>query len=70
MKKTVSFDWWLTGICFSRSLTQAITMTYAAAIPVLQQEWGMTATKAGTVSSGFQLGYGVSLLVISILADR
>jgi MFS family permease len=70
MKKTVSFDWWLAGICLSRSLTQAITMTYAAAIPVLQQEWGMTATKAGTVSSGFQLGYGVSLLVISILADR
>ncbi|MBN1102317.1 MAG: MFS transporter [Deltaproteobacteria bacterium] len=70
MKRTVSFDWWLSGFCLSRSLTQAITMTYAAAIPVLQQEWGMTAARAGTVSSGFQLGYGVSLLVISILADR
>lgn len=45
-------------------------MTYAAAIPILQQEWGMSAVKAGTVSSGFQLGYALSLFVMSILADK
>ena len=45
-------------------------MTYAAAIPVLQQEWGMSAVRAGTISSGFQLGYALSLFVMSILADK
>jgi MFS family permease len=68
--KTETFDWWLAGICLSRALSQAITMTYAAAIPVLQSQWGMTATKAGTISSGYQLGYAFSLLVMSMMADR
>ncbi|PKN26538.1 MAG: MFS transporter [Deltaproteobacteria bacterium HGW-Deltaproteobacteria-21] len=45
-------------------------MTYAAAIPILQQEWGMSAVRAGTISSGFQLGYALSLFVMSILADK
>ncbi len=63
-------DWWLIGVCGARGLSQVITMTYAAAIPVLQQEWGMTAVGAGTISSGFQFGYALSLFTISILADR
>ncbi|PKN67615.1 MAG: MFS transporter [Deltaproteobacteria bacterium HGW-Deltaproteobacteria-15] len=45
-------------------------MTYAAAIPLLQQEWGMSAVRAGTISSGFQLGYALSLFVMSTLADK
>lgn len=63
-------DWWLIGVCSARALSQVVVMTYAAAIPILQQEWGMTAVRAGTVSSGFQLGYALSLFVTSILADR
>jgi len=63
-------DWWLLGLCSSRVFSQVIVMTYAAAIPVLQQEWGMSAVKAGAISSGFQLGYAFSLFVMSILADR
>ncbi len=45
-------------------------MTYAAALPVLQKEWKMTATQAGTIAGGFQLGYAVSLIIFSSLADR
>ncbi len=63
-------DWWLTGICFGRALSQTVTMVYAAALPVLQREWEMSATKAGAISSGYQIGYAISLLVISSLADR
>jgi MFS family permease len=63
-------DWWLIGVCSARGFSQVIIMTYAAAIPILQQEWGMTALRAGTISSGFQLGYAFSLLVMSILADK
>ena len=63
-------DWWLAGICSARAFSQIITMTYAAALPVLQKEWSMSAAQAGIVSSGFQIGYGVSLLFVSTLADR
>lgn len=45
-------------------------MTYAVALPVLQKEWAMSATRAGSIAGGFQLGYAVSLVVFSSLADR
>ncbi len=45
-------------------------MTYAATLPVLRTEWGMTATAAGSISTGFQLGYALSLVFFSSLADR
>jgi len=66
----MKMDWWLAGLCSARAFTQVITMTYAAALPVLQREWSMSAAQAGAVSSGFQIGYGVSLLFVSTLADR
>jgi len=52
----MKFDWWLTGICFGRALSQTVTMVYAAALPVLQREWEMSAAKAGAISSGYQIG--------------
>jgi MFS family permease len=64
------FDWWLAGICVSRVFNGLVFMTYAVAIPVLQKEWSMSATQAGSISSGFQLGYAVSLVVCSSIADR
>jgi MFS family permease len=70
MVQRKKFDWWLTGICFGRALSQTVTMVYAAALPVLQREWEMSAAKAGAISSGYQIGYAISLLVISSLADR
>ena len=45
-------------------------MTYAATLPVLRAAWGMSATAAGSISTGFQLGYALSLLFFSALADR
>ena len=45
-------------------------MTYAAALPVLQQEWGMSAAAAGSIAGGWQIGYAVSMVVLSWLADR
>ena len=48
----------------------SVFMSYAAALPVLRVEWDMTATAAGSISTGFQLGYAVSLVCCSWLADR
>jgi MFS family permease len=64
------FDWWLTGICASRVFNGLVFMTYAATLPVLQEKWNMSATQAGSISGGFQLGYAVSLVIFSSLADR
>lgn len=66
----MKIDWWLLGLCSARAFSQVVTMTYAAALPVLKGEWDMSAAQAGAVSTGFQIGYGVSLLFISTLADR
>jgi MFS family permease len=63
-------DWWLAGLCSARAFSQIVTLTYAAALPVLQKEWNMSAAQAGGISSGFQIGYGVSQLFVSTLADR
>ena len=69
-KWTLKFDVWLIGLCTSRVFTYLVFMTYAAALPVLQREWEMSASAAGSISSGFQIGYAVSLLIFSVLADR
>ncbi len=69
MKRT-KFDVWMAGICASRVCNGLVFMTYAAALPVLQKEWDMSAMQAGAIASGFQIGYAVSLVVFSNIADR
>ena len=69
MKRT-RFDGWLAGICASRVFNGLVFMSYAAALSVLQREWGMSAAQAGLIASGFQIGYAVSLVVCSSVADR
>jgi sugar phosphate permease len=48
----------------------SVFMTYAAVLPVLRTQWGMSATAAGSISTGFQLGYAVALVAFSAMADR
>ena len=62
-------DLWLTGICLSRVGTGLVLITYAAALPVLQREWGMSAATGGSISSANQIAYAVSLVIFSSLAD-
>jgi MFS family permease len=63
-------DGWLLALCLARSCMMAMFMSYAAVLPVLLTAWDMTATMAGSISTGFQAGYAVSLVVFSALADR
>lgn len=63
-------DGWLAALCLSRTLIAFNFIVYAACLPVLQREWAMSATAAGSIAAAFQLGYGGSLLVASWLADR
>jgi len=66
----MKLDWWLTGLCSSRVFTGLVFMTYAAALPILQKEWAMSATAAGSIASAYHIGYATSLVIFSILADR
>ncbi len=68
--KRNGFDWWLGGMCASRVFNGLVFMTYPGALSVLRREWGMSASQAGAVATGFQIGYAVSLVVFSWIADR
>ena len=61
---------WLAGICVARLGSSSAFMSYAAVLPLLQAEWEMSATAAGSISSAYQFGYAASLVVLSALADR
>lgn len=45
-------------------------MSYPAALPVLREEWGLSATAAGFISTSFQLTFTLSLVISSWLSDR
>ncbi len=62
-------DSWLIGVCLARVGTGLVLITYAAALPIVQREWGMSAAKAGSISSGNQFAYAISLVIFSSLAD-
>src|SRR5712691_243620 len=57
-------------LCLSRSCASLMFMSYAGTLSVLRDAWGMSATAAGSISAAFQLGYAVSLVIFSALADR
>jgi MFS family permease len=61
---------WLAALCASRILFSLIFVAYAAILPLLQQAWGMSASAAGLVQSGWHAGYVVSLFGAGLLADR
>ncbi len=68
-EKQTRFGCWLGGLCASRVFNGLVFMTYAGALFDLRQEWGMSAAQAGAVASGFQIGYAVSLVIFSSIAD-
>lgn len=61
---------WLGAICLSRVGSFMVYIAYAATLPVLQREWHLSGTAAGSIASSFQMAYAVSLMGCSALADR
>src|SRR5450759_1493016 len=70
MKKPLWRDGWLMAICIGRIFMYMNFMVYAACLPILKSEWGMSATQAGSIASGFSIGYAASLAVASWLSDH
>src|SRR5207237_6231973 len=66
----MSRDGWLLAVCIARTCMTSVFMTYAAVLPVLRTQWEMSATAAGSISTGFQLRSAVALVAFSALAGR
>jgi MFS family permease len=66
---TKRFDSWLALIFLSRIALYANFMVYAACLPLLIEQWDMSATQAGSISSAFMFGYAASLFVFAWLSD-
>lgn len=61
---------WLLWLCASRTSFALIFTAYAAAIPLLKPDWGMSAGEAGLIQSAWHGGYLFSLVAVGFLADR
>jgi MFS family permease len=60
----------LVGLCGARMGASMMFMSYPAILPVVQREWDLSGTAAGSISSIFQLVGALSLAVLSALIDR
>jgi MFS family permease len=61
---------WLLLMCGSRMCFSLIFTAYAAVIPLVQPEWGMSSAETGLVQSAWHVGYLVSLFGAGLLVDR
>jgi MFS family permease len=61
---------WLLQFCAARAAFATMFTTWSAALPLLRQEWGLTAGQAGLVQSAYHVGFLVSLFTVGFLTDR
>ncbi len=61
---------WLGWLCVNRLAASMPFMVYAGALDTVRQAWDMSAGEAGSIQTGFNVSYAVSLVVTSSLADR
>lgn len=68
MKKISLFP--LLLVSFAQFLTMLIWFNYSAILPIVKEEWGLTAGEAGVILSSFQFGYVISVFLFGYLSDR
>ena len=61
---------WLTLLCASRVLSAAWFVAYSAVLPLVREDWGLSARDAGMIQGAFHLGYLTSLFVVGFIADH
>jgi MFS family permease len=61
---------WLLLLCLTQLFIMLVFINYSAVLPLLKEEWRMNNTKAGSIFSVYQLGYILSGVILSTLADR
>jgi len=61
---------WLLLLCLTQLFIMLVFINYSAVLPLLKAEWQMNNTMAGSIFSVYQLGYILSGVILSTLADR
>jgi MFS family permease len=60
---------WLGLLCASRVLSAAWFVAYSAVLPLVREDWGLSARDAGAIQGAFHLGYLASLFLVGFVAD-
>ncbi len=60
---------WLALLCASRVLSAAWFVAYSAVLPLVREDWGLSARDAGMIQGAFHFGYLASLFIVGFLAD-
>lgn len=60
---------WLLLLSLAEILTMLTFGAYSGALPVLRHEWSLSASQAGAIFAGQQIGYTAAVLVLSTLTD-
>ena len=61
---------WLAALCSSRVLSATWFVAYSAVLPLVREDWGLSARDAGMIQGAFHLGYLASLFMVGFLADH
>jgi MFS family permease len=61
---------WLLKFCFAYGFIMLVFMNYAAVLPLVQKEWGLSNQSAGMIFSSYQVGYILSATLLTYLTDQ
>ena len=61
---------WLAALCASRVLSATWFVAYSAVLPLVREDWGLSARDAGMIQGAFHFGYLASLFIVGFLADH
>ncbi|MGD9951149.1 MAG: MFS transporter [Burkholderiales bacterium] len=61
---------WLAALCAARVLSATWFVAYSAVLPLVREDWGLSARDAGMIQGAFHLGYLASLFIVGFIADH
>lgn len=61
---------WLLLFCLARLGFATMFTAYSAALPLLKQDWSMSAAQAGLIQSAYHVGFLVSLFAVGFMSDH
>ncbi|HXZ44191.1 MAG TPA: MFS transporter, partial [archaeon] len=61
---------WLLKFCVAYGFIMLVFLNYAAVLPLVQREWGLSNSGAGMIFSAYQVGYIASSFILSYMTDR
>lgn len=61
---------WLIQFCAARAAFAMMFTAWSAVLPLLKNDWSLTAWQAGMVQSAYHVGFLVSLFTVGFLSDR